>query len=293
MFWGKKNPNDLLLDSAQEAKNFIQKLAILQAMDVRFSMLGRLKEEPTNLKKTIAYIYYDNVVSAWMPTINENQKETIKSYLRDSALSAIEGIGGKQFRTYAAEETKFQGIEGKPAHSRELLDFLETIPVFRTILISKLEKQISEIFELRTGKKDYLEQVKKHLGDLVSDEELLKSLKAPAEIKNISCGGCNESEILENINIREDAKLYLYKTNERRTADDLDIYSCICFDCGTITEFSFDPYNFSGNANEGIEYFRSYPVDKNSLNLVFEQMRNMGHLNAILRLISKHPDKVG
>lgn len=51
MFWSKKNPNDLLLDSVQEAKNFIEQLALLQAMDVRFSMLGRLTEEPTNLKK--------------------------------------------------------------------------------------------------------------------------------------------------------------------------------------------------------------------------------------------------
>lgn len=292
MFWSKKNPNDLLLDSVQEAKIFIQQLALLQAMDVRFSLLGRLKEEPTNLKKTVAYIYFDNVVFACMPTINENQKETMKSYLRDAALAAIEDIGGAQFRTYAAEEVKFQGIEGKPAHSKEFLNFLEVNPVFHTIIISKLEKQINDILELRTGKKEYLERVKKHLGDLVSDEELLKSLQAPTEIKYICCGGCSEGETLEDINIREDAKLYLYKTNERRTADDLDIYSCICFDCGTITEFSFDPYNFSGNATDGIEYFRSYSVDKNSLKFVFEQMRNMGHLNAILRLISKHPDKI-
>lgn len=292
MFWSKKNPNDLLLDSVQEAKNFIEQLALLQAMDVRFSMLGRLTEEPTNLKKTVAYIYFDNVVFACMPTINEEQKEIIKSYLRDAALAAIEGVGGKQFRTYAAEETKFLGIAGRPTHSGEFLDFFETVPVFHTIIISKLEKQISELFELRAGKKEYLEQVKKHLGDLVTDEELLKSFEAPAEIKFVSCGGCNGSEILENINIREDAKLYLYNTNQRRTADDLDIYSCICFDCGTITEFSFDPYNFSGNATEGIEYFRSYLVDRNSLKQIFEQMRNMGHMDPILRLIANHPDKL-
>lgn len=142
------------------------------------------------------------------------------------------------------------------------------------------------------GNRRIWRKIKTHLGDLASDEVLLKSLNEPTEVKSICCGGCNQREILENINIREDAKLYLYKTNERRTADDLDIYSSICFDCGMITEFSFDPYNFSGNATDGIEYFRSYLVDRSSLKLIFEKMRSMGHLNPILRLISKHPDKL-
>jgi hypothetical protein len=181
MFWNKKKPNDLMLDSVREAKNYIQQLVVLQAYDHRFTFLDGLKEDPTNLKKTVAYIYYDYSVVAFMPIINENQQETVQCYLRDAALAALERVACKQFRTHAAEETNFRGIESKPKHSNEFLDCFKAIPVFRTVVFSKLEGQRSELIGLRTGEKEYkeryLEKVKKHLGDLVSDEDLLIAFK--------------------------------------------------------------------------------------------------------------------
>jgi len=231
----------------------------------------------------LAYIYAYELA--------ESRNDVIKGYLRDSALATLEARGEAQYRTFAAASNDYTNVQKKLIHPLDLLKFLESAPLFDEILRMKVLEKITELNEV-WGTEGFGEKIKTHLGDLASDEVLLKSLNEPTEVKSICCGGCNQREILENINIREDAKLYLYKTNERRTADDLDIYSSICFDCGMITEFSFDPYNFSGNATDGIEYFRSYLVDRSSLKLIFEKMRSMGHLNPILRLISKHPDKL-
>lgn len=291
MFWQKKSTNDLLLESAQEYRNKIEMIAQLQSVDLRYSMLGRLTEASSDFKKVVPYVYYDTLALIYSHELVGGKDDVIKGYLRDSALAALEAIGGVQYRTFAAAENNYMNVQKKLIHPLDVLRFLESMPVFDAMLRMKSEEKIIELCEL-WGTEGSVKKIKTHLGDLVSDEDLIKCLQEPAEVKHIRCGGCNESEFLENINIRDGAKLYLYKTNERRTADDLDIYSSICFDCGTITEFSFDPYNFSGNATEGVECFRSYPVDKNSLKLALEQMRNMGHLNAILRLVSTHPDKL-
>jgi hypothetical protein len=291
MFWNKKSPNDLMLESAQEYRKIIEIITQLQAIDFRYSLLGRLTKENIDFKKAVSYVYYDTLAYIYSYELAGKQNDVIKGYLRDSALASLEAIGEAQYRTFAAAENDYTNVQKKLIHSLDLLKFLESAPVFDEILRMKVLEKVKELNEL-WGLEGFGEKIKTHLGDLVSDEVLLKSLDEPTEVTYICCGGCNERELLENINTREDAKLYLYKTNERRTADDLDIYSSICFDCGAITEFSFDPYNFSGNATEGVEYFRSYSVDKSALKIIFEQMRNMGHLNAILRLVSKHPDKL-
>lgn len=291
MFWKKKSANDLLLESAQEYRKKIELIAQLQLVDFRYSLLGRLTGDSTDFKKAVTYVYFDTLAYIYSYELAGGQNDVIKGYLRDCALATLEASGEAQYRTFAAAENDYQNVQKKLIHSLDLLKFLQGVPVFDEMLRMNVLEKIKELNEL-WGTEGFATKIKTHLGDLVSDEVLLKSLNEPTDVKYICCGVCNDRELLENINIREDAKLYLYKTNERRTSDDLDIYSSICFDCGVITEFSFDPYNFSGNATDGIEYFRSYLVDRNSLKQIFEEMRNMGRMDPILRLIAKHPDKL-
>lgn len=297
MFWKRQSKAEQIFKSAAAEVEVIKAIAQAQTMNPQYLVKASCHQD-NNVGKIINYIYYDFLADIYAYKLCGQRSDTIKAYIRDCALSEVEFISGEQFRTYTADSTSFADAEKKLSHSPALLSELKKNPVFEFMLRKKVEVKIEELInKILLGhhpEREGLDKISRHLVELHSDDELAKAQSAPVALTatQLKCGLCSVEEDLENINLREDAGLYLYKTNERRTADDLEIYSCICFDCGGITEFSFDPYNFSGNASAGVEYFRSYLVDTNSLKLVFEQMRNMGHLNAILRLVSKHPDKL-
>jgi hypothetical protein len=297
MFWKRQSKEEQIFKSAAAEVEVIKAIAQVQTMNPQYLIKASCHQD-NNVGKIINYIYYDFLADIYAYKLCGHRSDIIKAYIRDSALSEVEFISGEQFRTYTAKSTSFADAEKNFSHSPALLSELKKNPVFEFMLRKKVEVKIEELIDrILIGhhpNREDLDKISKHLVELHSDDELAKVQLAPVALTDtiLRCGLCSVEEGLENINVRDDAKLYLYKTNERRAADDLEIYSCICFDCGGITEFSFDPYNFSDNASAGVEYFRSYLVDKSSLKLVFEQMRSLGHPNAILRLISKHPDKI-
>lgn len=295
MFWKKQSKEDEFFKAANEQAQVIKAIAQVQASNPKY-LIRIQQEENRVISKIVNYIYYDFIAQIYSYKICNQKNDILRAYIRNEALAEIEPMVGKQFRSYATNPKSYSDIANQALHPNEILIELENNQIFEFMLRKKVEIKVEELIDtILTSNAPVREDISKasqHLFELISDDELAKVIATTLEMPAIRCGTCFATEEVEDINIRENTKLYLYKTNERRTADDLEIFSCICYDCGAITEFSFDPYNFSNNATDGVEYFRSYLVDRNSLKQIFEQMRSMGHMDPILRLIAKHPDKL-
>lgn len=81
------------------------------------------------------------------------------------------------------------------------------------------------------------------------------------KIKYLRCKKCNRKEDIETIN--ESAVTKLLITREpipvrTRKKDGLLIYPLYCLKCKLFTEWAADPFNFSGNAIDKVEYFKTF-----------------------------------
>lgn len=81
-------------------------------------------------------------------------------------------------------------------------------------------------------------------------------------MKKLICKKCGYKETLENINQSATTKILIAQVPRIREKDGLNIYPLLCLKCNFITEWASDPYNYSGNAIEGVEYFKTFKIKK-------------------------------
>ena len=81
-------------------------------------------------------------------------------------------------------------------------------------------------------------------------------------MKNLICKKCGHKETLENINYSATSKILIAQVPRVRKKDGLDIYPLYCLKCNFITEWAADPNNISGKAVEGVEYFKTFKINK-------------------------------
>jgi hypothetical protein len=289
MFWKKKSQNDILFRAAVERKNLFTSLSQLQC--IRVALFIRITEPAyvsSNFLKAVVYVYYDTYAALHSQELADAQNDPIKAYWRDWALSSYEGVVGDQFRTYATDATSYQKLIEKPIHPIPLLEILRDKPVFDIILQNKVNEKINELND-RIFSND--PSISGQIVELLKDEELIKSFQEPVDLSSIilKCGFCASQEKLEQINGREDAQICIFKTGEMRAGDDLEIFSCYCFECQHITKFAVDPYDFSGNAENGVEYFSSHGVELDDVKNALIYLRATGDFAPALRLISSFP----
>lgn len=289
MFWKKKSQNDILFRAAVERISLFTSLAQLQC--TRVALFIRVTE-PANISsnffKAVVYVYYDTFAAVHLQELSTEQNDPIKAYWRDWALSTYEDVVGDQFRTYAANTKSYQKLIEKPIHSIPLLEILRDKPVFDFILQNKVNEKVNELIDGLLSKDS---AVSGQIVELLRDEELIKSFQDPVDLSSIilKCGFCASQEKLEQINGREDAHICIFKTGEVRPGDDLEIFSCYCFECQNITKFSVDPYDFSGNGENGVEYFGSHFAELSDVKNALLYLRNTGDFIPALRLISSFP----
>lgn len=229
--------------------------------------------------KIVAYVYYDIVAES---LVNEDSEEAAKiiSFMRDSALKKLDDGGVPQYRTYGADN--LDNLSQRSLSHEGVARFLSENELFSNVLLYKVQELSNEVINSLSSRE--IDGLAAHLSTLLRDEELWQSLQEPINIDEIVCQSCHVSDRLEDINVREDSAFYMFKTDERQTKDDLEIFSLHCFKCDNITEFAADPYNFSQNAPEGIEYFRSYPVSKVIAERIQEDAISFGNEVAIEKI---------
>ena len=81
-------------------------------------------------------------------------------------------------------------------------------------------------------------------------------------MKNLICKKCGHKETLENINYSATSKILIAQVPRVRKKDGLDIYPLYCLKCNFITEWAADPNNISGKAVQGVEYFKTFKINK-------------------------------
>ena len=81
-------------------------------------------------------------------------------------------------------------------------------------------------------------------------------------MKTLTCKKCEHKETLENINQSATTKILIAQVPRIRGKDGLNIYPLYCLKCNFITEWAADPYNNSGKAIEGVEYFKTFKMNK-------------------------------
>jgi hypothetical protein len=296
MFWKKKSREDILFEAADSPFKLIINAAQLQT--IKLSLVLRLERSRDLITsgRIINYVYYDSMADILARSLCGEKNDMFRAYFRDAALNIVEATAGRQYRTHAADARNYSQIQDKPVDPQNFLHDIDAYPAFKFLLLKKvaaLQDEVLVAFTEKTADRQvHLRKITNHLLDLLVDDDLQKTFQAPIVLEYLECNKCGTREIFEDINIRAGAKLYIYKSKDLVTRDGLDIYGCVCFECNSITEYSFDSFNFSGRAPEGIEYFRSFPVDRNTFIDVSKIMRTSGHRNAMLRFVSKNPDKI-
>lgn len=109
-------------------------------------------------------------------------------------------------------------------------------------------------------------------GSLFSDDEESKDkllLKHYSDSSNIiRCQNCSESLAEKSFfNANNTLGVELFMADTPRVKQDgidigLNIYPMLCFKCGYVSEYATDPWNVSGRAKNGYEYFDTFKLDK-------------------------------
>ena len=81
-------------------------------------------------------------------------------------------------------------------------------------------------------------------------------------MKKLICKNCRHSETLEKINGSNVTKILIAPYPRERKKDGSHIYPLYCLKCNYITEWSVDSQNISNNAIDGIEYFKTFKINK-------------------------------
>ena len=92
-------------------------------------------------------------------------------------------------------------------------------------------------------------------------------------MKILTCKKCGHKETLENISQSATTKILIAQIPRIREKDGLNIYPLLCLKCNFITEWATDPNNNSGKAIEGIEYFKTFRMNK-KYKPYFDVLRN-------------------
>jgi hypothetical protein len=107
-----------------------------------------------------------------------------------------------------------------------------------------------------------------------------------ANQKILCCPKCNIKEKMLNLLKKNDPQLMIYNEGKPRvrSSDGLHIYPMICFNCITMTEYASDTENQSGNAVEGIEYFKTKKVGKKELNEALDYAKSINNETLIRKV---------
>jgi len=81
-------------------------------------------------------------------------------------------------------------------------------------------------------------------------------------MRELICKNCNHSETLERINGSAITKILIAPYPRQREKDGLDIYPLYCLKCNYITEWAADPENISKNSINGVEYIKTFKINK-------------------------------
>jgi hypothetical protein len=166
--------NDKIFLEILKERELLSKFCVAQSFAAPFAIIRRNRSP--EFIKSVLYVYYDKIAEFHSYVLFGEKNDPIKGYLRDSALKYFENLGAekqKQFRTYSAEETNYEGIQRRNIHPLELLDFLAMHPVFDGVLRKKVDEKISTYANsLQQGRLDGAEA---QLGDLLSDEVLYET----------------------------------------------------------------------------------------------------------------------
>tara|TARA_B100001142_G_C14035974_1_gene540120 strand:+ start:240 stop:611 length:372 start_codon:yes stop_codon:yes gene_type:complete len=81
-------------------------------------------------------------------------------------------------------------------------------------------------------------------------------------MRELICKNCNHSETLEKINGSAITKILIAPYPRQREKDGLDIYPLYCLKCNYITEWAADPENISKNSIDGVEYIKTFKINK-------------------------------
>ena len=92
-------------------------------------------------------------------------------------------------------------------------------------------------------------------------------------MKSLICKKCGHKETLEDINQSATTKILIAQVPRVREKDGLNIYPLYCLKCNFITEWAADPYNNSKKAINGVEYFKTFKINK-KLKPHFEIIKN-------------------
>ena len=82
------------------------------------------------------------------------------------------------------------------------------------------------------------------------------------KMKKLICKNCKHEETLEDINLSFNTKILIAQVPRVREKDGLNIYPLHCLKCDYITEWASDPNNDSGKAVDGVEYFKTFKINK-------------------------------
>ena len=92
-------------------------------------------------------------------------------------------------------------------------------------------------------------------------------------MRELICKNCNHSETLEKINGSAITKILIAPYPRQREKDELDIYPLYCLKCNYITEWVADPENISKNSIDGVEYIKTFKINK-KYKLYFQDIKD-------------------
>ena len=92
-------------------------------------------------------------------------------------------------------------------------------------------------------------------------------------MKKLICKNCAHTETLEKINGSAITKILIAPYPRQRKKDGLNIYPLYCLICNYITEWAADPNNISKNSIDGVEYFKTFKINK-KYKLYFQNIEN-------------------
>ena len=93
------------------------------------------------------------------------------------------------------------------------------------------------------------------------------------KMKKLICKNCKHAETLEDINLSFNTKILIAQVPRVREKDGLNIYPLHCLKCDYITEWAADPNNNSMKATDGVEYFKTFKINK-KFKSYFEFIKN-------------------
>jgi len=92
-------------------------------------------------------------------------------------------------------------------------------------------------------------------------------------MKKLICKNCTHTETLEKINGSAITKILIAPYPRQREKDGLDIYPLYCLKCNYITEWAADPENISKNSIDGVEYIKTFKINK-KYKLYFQNIKD-------------------